>query len=29
MLDWPDEEQANYRGTERIGKLGIEQSLPT
>ncbi len=26
MLDWPDEEQANYRGTERIGKLGIEQS---
>ena len=26
MTDWPDEEQANYRGTERIGKLGIEQS---
>jgi penicillin-binding protein 2 len=26
MDDWPDEEQANYRGTEYIGKLGIEQS---
>lgn len=26
MADWPEEEQANYRGTERIGKLGIEQS---
>ncbi len=26
MEDWPDEEQANYRGTEYIGKLGIEQS---
>lgn len=26
MLEWPDDEQANYRGTERIGKLGIEQS---
>ena len=25
--DWPEEEQANYRGTEYIGKLGIEQSL--
>jgi penicillin-binding protein 2 len=24
--DWPEEEQANYRGTEYIGKLGIEQS---
>ena len=24
--DWPDEEQANYRGTDYIGKLGIEQS---
>jgi penicillin-binding protein 2 len=24
--EWPDEEQANYRGTEHIGKLGIEQS---
>ena len=27
MEDWPEEEQANYRGTEYIGKLGIEQSL--
>ena len=26
MEDWPDEDQANYRGTEYIGKLGIEQS---
>lgn len=26
MDDWPDEDQANYRGTEYIGKLGIEQS---
>ncbi len=26
MEDWPDDEQANYRGTEHIGKLGIEQS---
>jgi penicillin-binding protein 2 len=26
MEDWDDEEQANYRGTEYIGKLGIEQS---
>ncbi|MEO7548477.1 MAG: penicillin-binding protein 2, partial [Ramlibacter sp.] len=25
--DWPDEEQGNYRGTEYIGKLGVEQSL--
>ena len=24
--DWPDEEQANYKGTEYIGKLGLEQS---
>ena len=24
--DWADEDQANYRGTEYIGKLGIEQS---
>lgn len=24
--DWPEEEQANYRGTEHIGKLGVEQS---
>jgi penicillin-binding protein 2 len=23
--DWPDEDQANYRGTESIGKLGVEQ----
>ena len=26
MEDWPEEDQANYRGTEHIGKLGIEQS---
>ncbi|MBI5924787.1 MAG: penicillin-binding protein 2 [Aquabacterium sp.] len=26
MDEWPDEELANYRGTEYIGKLGIEQS---
>lgn len=26
MQDWSDEDQANYRGTEHIGKLGIEQS---
>jgi penicillin-binding protein 2 len=25
MEDWPDEDQANYRGTEYIGKLGLEQ----
>ena len=24
--EWPEEEQANYRGTEYIGKLGVEQS---
>jgi penicillin-binding protein 2 len=24
--DWPEEDQANYRGTEYIGKLGVEQS---
>jgi penicillin-binding protein 2 len=24
--DWTDEDQANYRGTEYIGKLGLEQS---
>ncbi|MDE2401204.1 MAG: penicillin-binding protein 2 [Burkholderiales bacterium] len=24
--DWPDEVQANYRGTDYIGKLGIEQN---
>ncbi len=23
--EWPDEEQANYRGTSYIGKLGVEQ----
>lgn len=27
MEEWPDEEQANYRGTEYIGKLGVEQSF--
>lgn len=26
MDEWPEEEFANYRGTEYIGKLGIEQS---
>jgi penicillin-binding protein 2 len=26
MEDWPEKDQANYRGTEYIGKLGIEQS---
>jgi penicillin-binding protein 2 len=25
--EWPEEEQANYRGTEYIGKLGVEQSF--
>jgi len=25
MEDWPDEDQANYKGTEYIGKLGLEQ----
>ncbi len=24
--DWPDEQLANYKGTEYIGKLGLEQS---
>jgi penicillin-binding protein 2 len=24
--EWPEERQANYRGTEYIGKLGVEQS---
>jgi penicillin-binding protein 2 len=24
--EWPEDEQANYRGTEHIGKLGIEQT---
>ena len=27
MEDWPEEEQTNYRGTEYIGKLGVEQSF--
>ncbi|HYF17213.1 MAG TPA: penicillin-binding protein 2, partial [Ramlibacter sp.] len=27
MEDWPEDEQGNYRGTEYIGKLGVEQSL--
>jgi len=26
MEDWPDEELANYKGTDYIGKLGVEQS---
>jgi penicillin-binding protein 2 len=26
MDDWPDEQLANYKGTEYIGKLGLEQS---
>lgn len=25
--NWPGEEQANYRGTDYIGKLGVEQSF--
>lgn len=25
MEDWPDEDIANYRGTEYMGKLGVEQ----
>jgi len=25
--DWPEDDQANYRGTEHIGKLGAEQSF--
>ena len=25
MEDWPDARQANYRGTEYVGKLGLEQ----
>jgi penicillin-binding protein 2 len=29
MEDWPDEKHTNYRGTEYIGKLGIEQSFET
>ena len=27
MEDWDEEDQSNYRGTEYIGKLGVEQSL--
>lgn len=27
MEEWDEEDQANYRGTEYIGKLGVEQSL--
>jgi penicillin-binding protein 2 len=27
MEDWTDEDQANYRGTEYIGKLGVEHSF--
>ncbi|WP_180682816.1 penicillin-binding protein 2 [Tepidicella baoligensis] len=26
MADWPPERRSNYRGTDHIGKLGIEQS---
>jgi penicillin-binding protein 2 len=26
MEDWSDEDQSNYKGTEYIGKLGLEQS---
>jgi len=26
MEDWSDEQQANYKGTDYIGKLGLEQS---
>ncbi len=29
MDDWSDEDQTNYRGTEYIGKLGVEQSFET
>jgi penicillin-binding protein 2 len=25
MEDWPEEQQGNYRGTDHIGKLGVEQ----
>lgn len=27
MENWPEEDQANYRGTDYMGKLGIEQSF--
>jgi penicillin-binding protein 2 len=26
MADWPEDKRGNYRGTDHIGKLGIEQS---
>jgi penicillin-binding protein 2 len=26
MADWPESRRANYRGTDHIGKLGVEQS---
>ncbi len=26
MADWPENRRANYRGTDHIGKLGVEQS---
>jgi penicillin-binding protein 2 len=29
MDDWEEDERANYRGTDYIGKLGIEQSYET
>ncbi len=29
MEDWPDDMLANYKGTESIGKLGLEQSYET
>jgi penicillin-binding protein 2 len=29
MEDWPEEQLENYRGTEYIGKLGIEQAYET
>ena len=29
MEDWPEEAHTNYRGTEYIGKLGVEQSFET
>ncbi len=29
MEDWPEEDYANYRGTDYIGKLGIEQNYET
>ena len=29
MEEWPEARQANYRGTDFIGKLGVEQSFET